>query len=72
MSNFKPEVGLITDDCYLKGCTDLCNMSDKGVIEYVGRDYFILRNLNSGFPLFIENESESNYPYIKQKDFHRE
>lgn len=64
--NFTPQVGMITNDCYLHGINDLENICNRGQIEFVGRDYFILRDLSRDKPLFIAKES---YGFIEENDF---
>lgn len=66
MKEFRPEIGLKTSDCYLHGINDLDDILCDGVIEFVGRDYFILRNTSKDKPLFVSNDQ---YWCIEEYDF---
>lgn len=66
MKEFKPEIGLKTNNCYLHGIGRMEDMFDKGVVEYVGIDYFILRNIEINQPIFVSKDS---YWVIDESDF---
>lgn len=66
MKEFRPEIGLKTSDCYLHGIGVMEDMFDKGVIEHVGIDYFILRNIERNQPIFVSKDS---YGVIEESDF---
>lgn len=69
MSNFKfrPEIGLKTNDCFLHGIGELEDISNPGAIEFVGSDYFILRNIYRNKAIMVE---ENSYGFIEENDFH--
>lgn len=41
-------------DCYMSGVGSMDNMGNKGIIEYVGIDYIIVRDLERNKPIFVE------------------
>jgi len=63
---FIPKVGDTTKDCYLHGATSLDHIGNEGIIEFVGSDYFILRDTDKYCPLIIRKES---YWVIGEGDF---
>lgn len=64
---FEPRRGLVTTDAYLHGLTDdLRYIGRGGEIEYVGRDYFILRIADSDEVFLIKEE---DYCAIEEGDF---
>ena len=64
--NFVPQVGLRTNDCYVHGI-NYDNIGNEGIIEFVGKDYFILRDLSTDKPLVIKG---SSYWVIEKDDFY--
>lgn len=64
--NFIPQIGEKTNNCYLHGIGRLDNIGHKGAIEFVGRDYFILRDLDNDEVILVEKES---YGIIDSYDF---
>lgn len=63
---FVPQIGMKTDDCFLHGIGENEDIINDGVIEFVGRDYFILRNTYRDKPIFVSKDS---YPFIEESDF---
>lgn len=64
--DFKPQIGSTTNDAYLHGIGRLDNIGHKGSIEFVGRDYFILRDLDNDEAIFV---TEDSYGFIDPYDF---
>jgi len=64
--NYRPQIGDITNDSYLHGIGSLDNIGHKGAIEFVGRDYFILRDLDNDEVILVE---EKSYGFIYEGDF---
>jgi hypothetical protein len=64
---FVPLVGMRTNDCYLHGNGLLRNSGNKGFIEYVGKDFFVLRDEYHDTPLLVE---QSEYWVITENDFY--
>lgn len=63
---FEPRRGLVTTDAYLHGLTEMNNIGLGGEIEYVGRDYFILRIAEVNEVILIKEE---DYCSIEEEDF---
>ena len=51
------EVGFEISDCYMHGCGSNKNICHKGVIEHVGKDYFIVRDLILDEPIIVYKDS---------------
>lgn len=66
MNNFKPQIGLVTQECYLHGCGQLENIGCPAVIVYVGEKYFVLEDMFAK-TAFVVNEE--NYWVINEGDF---
>ena len=69
MTNFKfvPQIGMRTNDCYLHGVGAPEDILSNGKIEFIGKDYFILRTNLSHKAIFVK---ESNYWIIEKNDFY--
>lgn len=49
------KIGDKIEDCWMMGYgKPLDNMGDEGQIEFIGRDYIIVRNLEKDIPIFVE------------------
>lgn len=62
---FKPEEGMRISSCYLHGLNDLDWVNDEGIIENVGHDYFVARNLRSKEPFLV---TKDKYVLIENED----
>jgi len=62
---FQPVFGMKTNDSYLHGIGENEDICQEGRIEFVAKDYFILRKEN-GKAMFVD---ESDYWVIGEKDF---
>lgn len=69
MIMFRPEIGMKTKCCYLYGVNPIDSMGNKGVIENVGKDYFILRDEYLDIPYMVEI---NNYSVFSETDFSHE
>ncbi len=64
---FIPVIGRTTPDCYLHGIGTEDDIGCIGQIEYVGTDYFVLRNKYTDKPMLVV---ESEYWCIEEGDFY--
>jgi hypothetical protein len=63
---FQPRMGMLTRNCYLHGIGQHENIGSNRVIEYVGVDYFVLRDMKWNKPILV---LQSEYGYIEEDDF---
>ncbi len=66
MEKFNPKIGMVTNDCYLHGIGRNQDICCRGTIEFVGKDYFILRNESRDYPTLVNKEQ---YWVIEPQDF---
>ena len=52
------QVGSTIYDCYMQGIGTLDNIGNQGVVEAIGRDWVIVRDLREDKPIFVDRSPE--------------